>query len=486
MNFLSFTYNNIKKDFIEINYSETRLGIAPVEHTLLQVKGHPGAYVSDTNLGVRKLTVPINIFYDDYEDFQKKKEELAEWLYQKEPRELIFDDEPDRVYYALFNGELNFEEHRTFAFSTLEFICPDPYKYGPEKVVEPTSDTFIIENDGTAEADPIIELTATQKATFAMISNGIEEYNLIGTPSDDDVVVVDEKTSVLYENGSTIDEWQTATLEMLDTYHIDAIGGRMTTDGAGIRADGYGTGQKLHGPAVFKELNNPIQDFELVTTFDIISQREVDHFRMGIMLHDVNMNNIGHLGVKDDSRIYKRRVPLGRVGPWGGEKRDVRNVIGDADRVDGVTDTTLFYLRMSRVGNTFEFYIGEWRNQRHIRKWSGTYRDIDNEYTNPLRYVTIYITNYADRLQPLRLRITNVELFEINKAEIDQTPYIIYPGDVITFDHSTEDLLINGEPRMDLKNFGGSFFKLKKGENLLTVTPEGVFTTKVTYRERFR
>lgn len=479
-------FNGIEKDYLVPLTGRRRSAWAPISRILVTAPGMAGAYLSRTETQIREIVVPVIINAENIEDLQKIKEDMAEWLVHDEPKELIFKDEPDRVYYAVVDGELELDEIFSTGRGEITFICPDPYKYGPEKVVEPTSDEFIIENDGTAEAKPIIELTATEKATFAMVSNGIEEYNIIGTPSDDDVVVVDEKTSVLYENGSTIDEWQTATLEMLDTYHIDAIGGQMTTDGAGIRADGYGTGQKLHGPAVFKELNNPIQDFELVTTFDIISQREVDHFRMGIMLHDVNMNNIGHLGIKDDSRIYKRRVPLGRVGPWGGEKRDVRNVIGDADRVDGVTDTTLFYLRMSRVGNTFEFYIGEWRNQRHIRKWSGTYRDIDNEYTNPLRYVTIYITNYADRLQPLRLRITNVELFEINKAEVDQTPYIIYPGEVVTFDHVTKDILLNGESRKDLKAFGGSFFTLKKGINTLTVTPENTFNTKITYRERYK
>src|SRR5690606_33143609 len=115
------------------------------------------------------------------------------------------------------------------------YILRDKYKYGAEKTVETTSDTFVVENNGTAETEPIIELTATEKATFAMISNEIEEYNLIGTPADDDVVVVDEKTSVLYENGSTINTWiSPVTLDVVDSHFIDYIDGVMGTDGAGI------------------------------------------------------------------------------------------------------------------------------------------------------------------------------------------------------------------------------------------------------------
>lgn len=484
MNFLSFTYNNIKKDFIEINYSETRPGIAPVEHTLLQVKGHPGAYVSDTNLGVRKLTVPINIFYDDYEDFQKKKEELAEWLYQKEPRELIFDDEPDRVYYALFNGELNFEEHRTFAFSTLEFICPDPYKYGPEKVVEPSSDTFIVENNGTAEALPIFELEATQKTTFAMVSNQDDEYNLVGQPADDDVQVVDTRKSVLYENGSTIDTWSMASLDMLDNHFVKNIGGTMTSDGAGIRANGYGTGDKLHGPAVYKEIA-PIQDFEIETTFDIISRREEENFRIGINFLDENLNMLGTIAIKDNSRTYKRRTPLARYGPYRGTGVKNGYLIGDDQKNDKARETTLFYLRVRRQGKKFNFYIGEWKDQKHIRYWNETYNDVSNLYQGKLKYITLYITKWGDRPNPARLRINSVEVFELARITEDVTPYVLYPGDILEFDHVEKDIRLNGESRKDLKNFGASFFTLKKGENMLVVTPENSFRTRVKFRERY-
>src|SRR5690625_1426324 len=157
-----------------------------------------GAHLSRTDIQVKEIVVPVIINAENIEDLQKIKEDMAEWLVHDEPKELIFKDEPDRVYYAVVDGELELDEIFSTGRGEITFICPDPYKYGPEKTVETTSDTFIVENNGTAEAEPIIELTATKKSTFAMISNG-EEYNLIGTPADDDVQVVDERTSILYE-----------------------------------------------------------------------------------------------------------------------------------------------------------------------------------------------------------------------------------------------------------------------------------------------
>src|SRR5690606_6328397 len=103
-----------------------------------------------------------------------------------------------------------------------------------------------------------------------------------------------EKTSVLYENGSTINTWITpVTLDVVDSHFIDHIDGVMGTDGAGIRPETWGTvGQKQHGAGALKELPETIQDFEIETTFDVISTREIENWRMGIMLFDEFMNTI--------------------------------------------------------------------------------------------------------------------------------------------------------------------------------------------------
>ena len=478
-------FNGIEKNYLTVTRGRKRPSWAPIDRELITVTGMAGAHLSHSKQQVRVITVPVFIMADSFSDLQKLKEDLAEWLIHDESKELKFRDEPNRTYYAVVDGGLDLAELVRWGTGEITFICPDPFKYGEEKTLSFPADIVEVENEGTAETEPIFELTAKQKTTFAMISNGDDdaaEYNLIGTPADDDVQIVDTRASVLYENGKTLDSWSAATFNMVDEHFVKKIGGTMTTDDAGIRANGYGSGDKLHGPAVFKEIN-PIQDFEIETTFDIISRNEIDNFRIGINFLDENMNMLGTLAIKDNSRTYKRRVPLARYGPYRGTNAGY--LIGDSQKNDKARETTLFYLRVKREGKRFEFYIGEWQNQKHVRNWTGKYNDKNNEFQGRLKYITLFIAKWGDRPNPTRLRINSVEVFELAQATVDQTPYILYPGDVVTFDNKEADILVNGEPRMDLKNFGGSFFKLKKGKNMLIVSPLDAFETRMRFRDKY-
>src|SRR5699024_2843102 len=158
------------------------------------------------------------------------KDELARWLFTEKPAPLEFDDEPGRVYYAVVNNMLDdFEYIANYRRGTIEFLVLDGYSYGQEQTLHFPSDLVAIENKGTAPADPIFELTATKKSTFAMIGNQDDEYIMLGQPADDDVQEVDTRTSVLYESGSTLSEW--AHIDNTDTVNddsnIDSMDGEM-------------------------------------------------------------------------------------------------------------------------------------------------------------------------------------------------------------------------------------------------------------------
>lgn len=451
------------------------------------MSGMVGAHVSSKEIDVLYIEQPIGFIANSDEEALQRKDELASWLVTNEARPLTFDDEPGRTYFAEIEGTV--EDFRKLArkqySGIITFLVADGHSYGEEKTVDFTEDSAIIENKGTATAKPIIELTAKEKSTFAMVTLGDEQYNLLGEPADDDVQIVDTRTQVLYENGSTLSDWQVATEEMIDESRMPKIDGNMTTDGAGIRAGSYGSGDKLHGPAIFREID-PIQDFEIKTTFDINSRREAESWRMGINFLDENLNMLGHIGVKDNHRNYKRRVPLARFGPYRGGGEANGNLIGDKDKVDNARDLTLFHLRATREGDKFSFFIGEWQSHRYVRQWSAHHYDIGKKYNGRLKYITLYIASFSDRPTPSRLRINDVEVTELATVQQDQTPYVIYPDDIITFDHVNRDILLNGEARNDLKNFGGTFFEMEKGLNTITISPGDTFDTRISFRERWR
>src|SRR5690606_32978285 len=192
----------------------------------------------------------------------------------------VFKDEPDRVYYALVDGELELDEIFSTGRGEITFICPDPFKYGPEKLYQTDQDTFIIENEGTAPTKPIFELTVKEPVTFAMISDG-ERYNMIGRPDDVDVEVVNQRILKLEERGETLNEW-TSQGTAVDGGNVS---GQFGTDGTGITVLNYGTGPRWHGPALIREIN-PIQDFEVEMQCRVETSRPNQTFRIEFYLFD--------------------------------------------------------------------------------------------------------------------------------------------------------------------------------------------------------
>lgn len=466
-------FNGIEKDYIVPLTGRRRSAWAPISRNLISVTGMPGAHLSHTDVQARVITVPILVKAKNINDLQKLKEDMAEWLVHDEPKELVFKDEPDRVYYALVDGELELDEIFSTGRGEITFICPDPYKYGPEKTVETTSDEFIIENEGTAEAEPIIELTATQKATFAMVSNG-EEYMMIGKPAEVDQQIVDEKNVVLDEVGDTIDTWQPAP----------DYNGTFVHGSQGIQVGDWGSGTGWHGPGAIKEID-PIQDFEIEFFVYVRSETPDRTFAITTNFFDEHMNELGMMRLWDNSDRVLRKVVEARVGPYVGDFVNYlissRNYDLREQRVWGGI------IRVIRKGNVYTFYAARITQAgKHVDTITQTFRDINNEYGGKLKFVRIDIRNYGNTEKPNEVAINRIRVWEHNEVLVDETPYIVYPGDIIEFDHVTKDIRLNGESRKDLKAFGGSFFTLKKGINTLTITPENTFDTVVKYRERFR
>src|SRR5699024_2717522 len=157
-----------------------------------------------------------------------------------------------------------------------------------------------------------------------------------------------------------------------------------------------------------------------------------------------------------------RRIGLGRVGEYAG--KDVRYPIGSRKYTnDNLGKVSLMYLRVKRDGNKYTFYISEIRNSRHQVNVDRTYSASAGQYAGNMKHFEVCIGNWQDRPRTFRTRINYVNVYELRQETVDQTPYIAKPGDIITFDHTTEDILLNGEDATEHKDFGADYFKLQKG-----------------------
>ncbi len=466
-------FNGIEKDYLTVLRGRNRPAWAPVNRNIITTLNVPGGYLTSSQTEIRRIDVPVFLMAENFPELQKLKEDMAEWLIHKEPKELIFKDEPDRIYYALVDGGVDLDELIRWGDGVISFICPDPFKYGQEKLLTfPSSGVLTFENEGTAETEPIIELTAKDKATFAMVANSEGEYNLIGKPADVDETIVDEKTPILDEIGDTISSW-TQTGQ-----------GNFTKGSLGIQVGSYGSGTGWHGPVAEKEIT-PIEDFEVEFVINITNEHQPERtFQVSINLFDEFLQEIGMMRMWDRSESRFNMVADTRLGSYTGSPSDVyftdyQNYSHPNLRVwNGI-------MRLTRKGNLFEIYIARVTQQgKHGYIFKETFRDVDNRFTGRLKEIHIDIKKFG-AFGANEIGINRVKVSQLNDLTVDQTPYILDVGDVVTFDHKNKDILLNGESRKDLKNFGGSFFDINKGVNTLTVSPEGVFDAEVTYRDKY-
>ena len=151
---------------------------------------------------MRVLSIPIGIIVPDDADLEMLKEEIASWLITDQPVELIFDVEPNRTYLAVVDDSFDPDEFVTLGIGTLKFICPMPYKLGPTQTVDfQTGASGLIanvQNKGSVESNPIIEVEVTKPSTFLDVWNGTN-YFRIGYPLKADQVPVERNQRVLWD-----------------------------------------------------------------------------------------------------------------------------------------------------------------------------------------------------------------------------------------------------------------------------------------------
>ena len=476
-------FNNIDlSPYLKINAVRGR-GIVPSELTLIEVPGRHGAYFSNKRKPPRTLEVDYTITASTRQELREKIGELNAIFNVSEPVPIVFDDEPGYTYYGIPESAEEKTEFVRVHQGTITFVCPDPYKYGLEKEALFPSDVVSLNYGGTADGDPVFELEVTDPVTFAVIQNQDEEYMMIGRPADVEQEVVNSRVLVLDERGDTLSSWMDSPTQVDSPY--SNVDGQMGTDGTGIVPLDYGTGTRWHGPALIKEIP-PIQDFEVEMRCRVELTDVNQTFRIEFYLFDEYFNVLGKMAVMDATVRYNDIVAEGRYGEYRGDHSNYliysQNYSRKIKHFHGL-------VRMRRIGQRFEFYVARLTDgaetPTHFDQFEEVWNDIGNQYQGRLRYVQIHIGKYADSGSALVPRINSIKVYELKSVTQNQTPYIAYPGDVITFDHSTSNVLINGESRMDLKQFGASFFKLKPGQNQFVVMPDNSFSVKVRYKERF-
>ena len=481
---LSFSFDGIKKDFIIAERGKRRTAFAPIRRNFLNVPGMAGAYLQSTETDVRVIQQPIIINGIDRFNVRKLEEELSSWLVTDEPKELIFDDEADRVYYAVVDGEVSIEDLVRFGRGEITFVCPDPYKYKGQAETEffYTNPTNLI-NEGTVETFPIFRANLLEPVTNIDLIKG-DEYMRVGQPYEVIDVPKEAETLIFEDDLAALTGWSQASY--VDNGHIS--GEIEIWDGQSFTPRLFGQvieNGVWQGPSLKKTLPEKVQDFKMEARVELLNKQGTTGMIEIYLLDDVN-NIVGKVGLEDwfETTIqtrFKAKAGDAIDGEWIGSYTAEK--LSAWDNFKGV-------IRLEREGLDWYAYAALVSDVDGKHSWQkGSKRNVhffdkDGKYQNKISQIQISFRMFP-LSTPCPMYVHGVKVWRKNTVQANEIPYIGLPGDLIEIDHQKNEIRLNGESRIDLKDFGATFFSLKKGENPVFFMPEGALELNAEWRERF-
>jgi hypothetical protein len=365
----------------------------------------------------------------------------------------------------------------------MTIICSDPFKYGEEKKLTFSSDIVSFTNQGTAEADPIFEMEVLKPTTFAMVQNQDKQHQMIGRPIDVDSIAIEDRELILNSPMNTTVGWTAAT--QVDNGDVQGV--MISTETRFMVSDfGYNTEAKWHGPALKTSLSEQLQDFRVEALIENFNG-PTKVGRVELYLLDAANQIIGNITMTDAwEKFYRNRArSYARSGSYRQEFHRLHETTTEAGEYELWNDFDGI-LRLERIENRWTAYVAQRRpDGSHYRRETKRFTDTENLYMDKVAQVQVHIGKFGGN-DNSEMSFKSLKVWKINNPDDHQIPYIAYEGDKITFDHENDDILINGEPRLELKDFGGQYFKLTPGLNQVVVQPSDSFNTRVKYLERYR
>lgn len=482
----SFTFNNQRKEYIQIEKGWSPPTWAPLKRNFLKTPGYPGARLLGTDTDPRPLPVPVGIIVPDRTDLETLKEEIADWLITEQPAELVFDVKPDRTYIAVIDEDFNIDDFVSLGKGTLKFICPMPYKLGPNRNIdfrlEGSRLITNISNNGSKYSDPKFTIKVENPSTFIDISRKKEEetqHFRMGYPVSVEERTVEKEQLVMHDEMKTMVGW-TQTGPNTDEGENT---GTLKSDGDRFVIDNFGAGSKWHGGVARKSLKEPLQDFTIEAIVECWNQNSAHSMgRVEIYLLDVNSDIIAKLTMAE--------VHLNVASNYGeiraGKIKEGHHIISTTGDSPWTWNDFFGRLRLTRVGNFWAADIarilpGGVYDSESYRE----YFDVEEKYSkNQLAQVMVHIGGWQE-VKRLNASVNDIKVWKFNKTTTLEAPYIVRKGDVVEIDTTDASIKINGKDAIYTKDLFGDFINIEKGMNQIEIFPSDIGQVEVAYRERY-
>ncbi len=491
----SFTFNNQRKEYIQIEKGWSPTTWAPLKRNYLKTPGYPGARVLNTDTDPRPLPVPVGIIVPDGSDLEMLKEEIADWLITEQPVELVFDATPNRTYLAVVDDSFDPDDFVTLGKGVIKFICPIPYKLGEIKKSEfvqnwSTETTAYLTNKGSVAASPIIEIEVKKPSTFLDVwfgeyPNGRDFFRL-GYPRTVDETPVQERERVLWDEMSSPVGWTSVTGQVEE---MTGTGSFKSRGGYALYCEDYGQGSNFHGAIAKKSIpGGPIQDFEMETWVRLKAKNIGEMGRVEVLLLDDASNIVTRINMNSlywDAEMTKAYMRIGNAGT----PNSIRKLVDTSGAHPNTFNQFYGRLRIARRGKEWSVYVARFKDGTEIDDASIVERWIDdgaNPMTNrKVAQVMISICKLGDDPPVDNIQIDDLKIWKINKVGDNTRSYIYETGDKIIIDTEKSLCTINGKDAINLKSIFSSFPTIIRGHNRIDIMPPDV-KAKVSFRELYR
>ncbi|HAR5698176.1 TPA: phage tail protein [Staphylococcus pseudintermedius] len=457
-----------------------------------EVLGRPGGVLSHIKESVR--TIEVNLLIDAYgtgRTLEDIVDEVVSWLTTNEPVPLIFDREPDKIYYAMTTGGLDPSYFVTFAKVKANFVCLDPYKYAVDGNQNTAiSDAVSVVNSGTADTPVIVEARALQNSNYYMISKGDEDYFMIGD-DDLDKPLKDYSPLILEDESQTLSGWnKQSTIDFTDNQTGGKVGGSFIVSDSKqsfyLNNDSV-SGNGWNGAMYKRSFSKQAQDFTTTVKFGI-NQKNKGAVRFAQYIYDSDNRVIASIGYTNPNAKQAIGTIIVTLFDQSGNQQTIYKYKNNPSLYK--LDSFVVYIRLTRKDDVFT--VKSWKykefpyplRKKAFDEHERQFVDGGNFYQRPVVALSLYSAkNGSNNVMPLYIFGTYTR--ELLPRSINARDMIIKKGDLITIDMATKNVLVNEESFLSEKTFGSNYFNVDKGHTELVINPPGIFDTTVKWQDRF-
>ncbi|EOY0080873.1 distal tail protein Dit [Staphylococcus pseudintermedius] len=457
-----------------------------------EVLGRPGGVLSHIKESVR--TIEVNLLIDAYgtgRTLEDIVDEVVSWLTTNEPVPLIFDREPDKIYYAMTTGGLDPSDFVTFAKVKANFVCLDPYKYAVDGNQNTAiSDAVSVVNSGTADTPVIVEARALQNSNYYMISKGDEDYFMIGD-DDLDKPLKDYSPLILEDESQTLSGWnKQSTIDFTDNQTGGKVGGSFIVSDSKqsfyLNNDSV-SGNGWNGAMYKRSFSKQAQDFTTTVKFGI-NQKNKGAVRFAQYIYDSDNRVIASIGYTNPNAKQAIGTIIVTLFDQSGNQQTIYKYKNNPSLYK--LDSFVVYIRLTRKDDVFT--VKSWKykefpyplRKKAFDEHERQFVDGGNFYQRPVVALSLYSAkNGSNNVMPLYIFGTYTR--ELLPRPINARDMIIKKGDLITIDMATKNVLVNEESFLSEKTFGSNYFNVDKGHTELVINPPGIFDTTVKWQDRF-